>query len=160
MATGDDIGSRGEAIFQVRLTRLCGRKRPFFRPHFLGAKFATLDFMIELIDSGPAAFFFVQVKTTTRGYTKRDEPPRLKVGVSLRDVRRLLRYPAPTYVVGIDEPTEKGFIVSVHGTRAKAISSLTSKYPLDCGNLRRLWEEVRAFWEGRDMVRRSSVFSG
>jgi hypothetical protein len=54
MATGDDIGGRGESIFYVLLTNFCGRSRPFFRPHFLGEKFATLDYLVELIDTDKA----------------------------------------------------------------------------------------------------------
>lgn len=66
MTRSDAIGSRGEAIFFVLLTQFCGRQRPFFRPSFLGDKFATIDYFVELVDVGLLTpFFFVQVKTTT-----------------------------------------------------------------------------------------------
>ena len=42
-------------------------------------------------------------------------------------VRRMIHYPAPTYVVGIDEALEKGFIICVHGTEDYAISSIPTK---------------------------------
>jgi hypothetical protein len=101
MAEQDDIGSRGEDIFCVRITDFCGRKKPYFRPRFLGEKAQTSDFLVELVGAGKRTmFFFVQVKTTHQGYTRRGRPPRLKVSMSGRDVRRLALYPAPTYLGG------------------------------------------------------------
>jgi hypothetical protein len=159
MVIGDDIGGRGEAIFYVRLTELCGRRRPFFRPHFLGEKFATFDYVVELLGAGEGTpFFFVQVKTTTRGYTK-TTPSSLRVRVSARDVRRMVLYPAPTYVVGIDERWEVGYLLAVHGSMRGPLATLPTTYPLDCANLGRLWDEVKQYWDRRDMVMQESVFS-
>src|SRR5947209_14232604 len=114
MANGnDDIGERGEAIFKAEIMDFCGRNRPYFRAHFLGAKFATLDYLVELLGAGARAlYFFVQVKTTRLGCTKRN-PPRLKVKVTRTDVPRMALYPAPTYVIGIDEPPALAYIVSI-----------------------------------------------
>ncbi len=159
MAARDDIGSRGEAIFFVRITDFCGRKRPLFRPRFLGEKAQALDYLVELLGAGERTpFFFAQVKTTRKGTTSRGRPPRLKVGVSRRDVARLALYPAPTYLVGIDERRELGYIWAVLGSMRDAIPSLPTNFPLDCANLRLLWEEVRQFWQGRDMDMRRSAF--
>jgi hypothetical protein len=77
--TKDDIGERGQAMFFVVMTELCGRNEPYFRPRFLGDKFPTFDFLVELVDH-PGYFFFVQVKTTTKGFTI--DPPKLQVQVS------------------------------------------------------------------------------
>lgn len=153
MALSDDIGARGEALFFVMLTRFCGRRRPFFRPHFLGAKFVTLDYIVELVDAGIATpFFFVQVKTTTQGYLRdRMGNQRLKVQVSSSDMQRLVSYPAPTYIVGIDEIEEIGYLVSANRSSPAHISSLPTIFPLDCDNLEHLWYEVKEFWEQRDM---------
>lgn len=161
MAVNDDIGSRGEALFFIMLTRFCGRRRPFFRPHFLGEKFVTLDYIVELIDAGSATpFFFVQVKTTTQGYLRdRKGNQRLKVQVARADMQRLISYPAPTYVVGIDEVEEVGYLVSANHGSPRHISSLPTLFPLDCDNLERLWYEVKEFWEQRDMDLEQSVFS-
>jgi hypothetical protein len=160
MVARDGIGSRGEAIFYFRITDFCGRSQPFFRPRFLGEKAQTLDYFIELIGAGQRTpFFFVQVKTTREGYTTRGLPPRLKVGISGRDVRRLALYPAPTYVVGIDERQAVGYILAILGGMTAPIPSLPTNFALDGTNLRRLWEEVRLFWRGRDMDMRHSAFS-
>src|SRR4051794_27024176 len=107
MPTKDDIGNRGEAIFKVRITDPHGpRKEPLFRPYPLGEKFPTLDFLVELVGvrAGRVAYFFAQVKATTRGLTRRP-PVRLNVRVSQEDIDRMLIYPGPTYVVGIDSQT-------------------------------------------------------
>ena len=161
MAVSDDIGARGEALFFIMITRFCGRRRPFFRPHFLGEKFETLDYIVELIGAGPITpFYFAQVKTTTKGYVQNKlGNKRLKVQVSQEDMQRLIFYPAPTYVVGIDEIEETGYIVSANHGSPTRISSLPTAFQLDCGNLERLWHEVKGFWEQRDMPLERSIFS-
>jgi hypothetical protein len=158
--TGDDIGSRGEAIFYVLMTDWYNRKRPLFRSHFLGEKFATLDYLVELVGARKApAYFFVQVKSTRQGCTTRTNQPRLKVSVSARDIRRMVAYPGPTYVVGIDEPNGAGYIVAVRGTMNRGLATLPARYPLTFDNLQRLWAEVKQYWSDRDMRQHTSVFS-
>src|SRR5262245_32486232 len=139
MATSDEIGARGEAIFVVLITDLCGRSYPYFRPHFLGEKFAALDYLVELTGvRGGTLSFFVQVRTTRLGYTKKSR--RRRVGVSEAEMRGMARDPAPTYLVGTDEPEACGYIVSVNDPRkAAGLSSFPTEHPLDCRNLGRLW---------------------
>jgi hypothetical protein len=160
MGKRDVIGARGEAIAYMRLTTVCGPGGlPYFLPHFLSEKCPTFDFLVELVDAGePTPFFFVQAKATRKPLTKTHRPPRLQVGVSAVDVRRMTAYPAPTYVVGVYEPGERAFVVSVHGSAAAAVPSLTTAHELTPVTLRRLWEEVREFWRGRDMARATSAF--
>jgi hypothetical protein len=161
MGIADFIGGRGEAIAFARLARVCraDSELPYFWPHYLGEKCETFDFLVELVDAGEKTpFFFVQVKTTRKGLTKSQMPPRLRIEVSDTDVRRMVAFPAPTYVVGVHEIEERAFIVSVHGTMAEAIPSITTAHELTPDTLRRLWEEVRAFWEVRDMSRSASAF--
>lgn len=161
MTLSDDIGTRGEALFFVLLTQFCGRNRPFFRPHFLGDKFATLDYFVELLDAGPATpFFFVQVKTTSQGYIRNKKgEQRLKIKVPHNDMHRLRLYPAPTYIIGIDERAERGYIISANAESPSNISSLPTTFPLNCQNLALLWNEVKLFWEYRDMQLSNSVFT-
>jgi hypothetical protein len=110
----NELGQRGEALFYVLLTKFYGREKPIFRPQFLGDKWPTVDFIIELVDAGMAThYFFTQVKTTRDGYTKKDR--RLQVQVKRDDLRKLASYPAPTYIVGIDEVEETGYITSANG---------------------------------------------
>lgn len=127
MPAKDDIGIRGEALFVAHIMQFCGRNRPFFTPHFLGDKFPTIDYIVELNDTDRPMHFFAQVKSTRRGYTD-DAARRLKVGVAKSDTSRLISYPAPAYVIGIDEPGERAFIASVD--KHKTISSITTAYPL------------------------------
>lgn len=140
------IGERGESIFRVLLTR----KHPtrgylFDHPRFLGEKKRTIDFHVELFhDESLIPFFFVQVKTTSEGYTLKEH--RLKIQVTAIDMRRLAAYPAPTYIVGIDEPQEQGYIVSANGEHKTGFSSLCTDYPLNPDILALLWDEVAAYW--------------
>src|SRR5260370_13208810 len=120
MGAQDDIGSRGEYLFSALIMNFCGRDLPYFRPRFLGEKVRTLDFLVELVCSGDRTpFFFAQVKTTRKGYTKKDR--RLKVEMSGADVRRASRVPAPTYLVGIDERRGKGYVLPIPAMMAGAL---------------------------------------
>jgi hypothetical protein len=71
-----------------------------------------------------------------------------------------MRWPcqAPTYVVGVHEPEERAFVISIHGTMHERIRSITTAHELTCETLRLLWEEVRSYWQGRDMTRQTSHF--
>src|SRR5262249_40931655 len=127
MGITDFLGGRGEAIAFARLARVwrADADLPYFWPHYLGEKCATFDFLVELVDAGEKTpFFFVQVKTTRKGLTRTQTPPRLRVEVPEKDVRRMVAYPAPTYVVGVHEVEERAFIISVHGDMAETIPSI------------------------------------
>jgi len=160
MGINDYIGGRGEAIAYMRLSQVCREGNvPYFWPHYLGEKCETFDFLVELVDAGEKTpFFFVQVKTTRKEFTRNLTHPRLRVEVSQKDVRRMSNFPAPTYVVGIHEDEERAFVVSVHGEMKDAIPSITTGHELSDETLKRLWEEVREFWEARDMTRATSNF--
>ena len=93
-----------------------GRRMPEFafnelRPTGNVDKFPTFDHLLELVDH-PGYFFFVQVKTTTKGFTL--DPPKLRVQVSQTEVDRMVEWQAPSYVVGIDEPNQAGYLLSVN----------------------------------------------
>jgi hypothetical protein len=161
MGITDFIGGRGEAIAFARLARVCRTNAdlPYFWPHYLGEKCASFDFLVELVDAGDKTpFFFVQVKSTRKDFTKSQMPRRLPVEISKKDVRRMLSYPAPTYVVGVHEDQERAFVISVHGAMKDAIPSITTAHELTAETLQRLWDEVRDFWYSRDMSRAVSSF--
>ena len=48
---------------------------------------------------------------------------------------------------------------SIHGTMSETIPSITTAHELTSDTLRRLWDEVRGFWQGRDMTRSTSSFT-
>jgi hypothetical protein len=132
--------------------------QPYFWPRYLGEKGQLFDFLVELVGAGEKTpFFFVQVRSTRKDFT-RQVPPRLRVEVSQTEVRRMVAYPAPTYVVGVHEVQERAFAIAVHGAMGEAIASITTAHELDGETLRRLWQEVRDFWQGRDMTRPVSSF--
>lgn len=143
----DALGQRGESIFRVLITKFHADHGPLFNVQFLGDKWPCVDFIVELVGAGPTVpYFFVQVKATRRGYTKQTN--RLRVGVPGHKVKELAAYPAPTYVVGIDEIQECGYIVSAMGRSIRSLPSLSTQYPIDSENRAALWLEVRNFWNG------------
>jgi hypothetical protein len=153
--TTDDIGDRGQHLLYLLLTELCGRDEPYFRPRFLGDKYPTFDFIVEVVDY-PAYFFFAQVKATTQGYTK--EENRLLVQLDQADVDRMVACPAPTYLIGIDATRiGAGYLLSVNEPRGH-VASLTTRFRIDCSVLKDLRDEVVGYWKTRDMVLRGSRF--
>ena len=154
----DDIGDRGQWLFCLLMTQICpGRNEPYFRPRFLGDKYPTFDYLVELVGS-EAYFFFVQVKSTRQGYRKGAGTRRLRVNVNREDVQRMIASPVPAYVVGIDEPQEVGYLLSINEPRQAGLGGLPARHLLDCGNLKRLWQEVQSFWASRNMVLVGSYF--
>jgi hypothetical protein len=157
MASRDLIGKRGEAIVTARLMDFCGNPDPYFDVHPLGEKCPTFDFLVEVVKAGDSVpYFLAQVKSTRKGFTQNRR--RLLVQVDADDVRRMVRCPIPTYLLGVDEPNDRVYVASVHGSLRGAIPSMPSRYPLTRRNLRRLWEEVTAHWEGLDARAKVSVF--
>jgi hypothetical protein len=140
------------------MTQIClGRNEPYFRPWFLGDKFPTFDYLVELVGS-EAHFFFVQVKATRQGYRAGRSTRRLRVNVDREDVQRMIASPVPAYIVGIDEPQEVGYLLSMNESRRTGLGGLPARHVLDCDNLLRLWQEVQNFWASRDMVLAGSHF--
>lgn len=157
MSPKDHLGKRGESIAFVRLTEVCqANDLPYFLPHFLGDKAPLFDALVELVDAGKSTpLFFAQVKSTREGYQANG---RLKVEVAKEDVEKMVKYPAPTYVIGVDEKQEKAYVVAVLGDMETKISSLSTAHPLNCGTLKMLWEEVRDYWKDKSMERKTSSF--
>lgn len=114
----------------------------------MGEKWPVVDFLVELIGAGDMKpYFFAQVKTTREGYTRGRR--RLKVKIGAGDMRRLASYPAPTYIVGVDDDDDRGeaYIVSANGEWMSNLPSLPTLFPVNRDNQDRLWEEVYDFWE-------------
>ena len=109
----DSIGKRGESIFTVLITKWCDG-HPWFIDTFLGEKYETTDFMVELIEpTAGHAHFYVQVKSTRNRYTGRGASRKLDVSVTGEDVEKLRQIHAPVYVVGIDIDRLCGYIVAI-----------------------------------------------
>lgn len=154
----DRLGLRGEAIFTVLMTEFHSKAGSIFKLQFLGDKWQYVDFIVELIGAGNIVpYFFVQVKTTRQGYTKKLN--RLKVKVPQEHVRGLALYPAPTYIVGIDEIGKKGYVISANGENLTSLSSLSTEFPINHSNREILWEEVNNFWSRYNTSHLVSQFS-
>ncbi|HEX3315279.1 MAG TPA: hypothetical protein VHR72_10335 [Gemmataceae bacterium] len=152
------MGKRGESIAFVRLTEVCkDDDLPYFLPHFLGDKAPLFDAFVELVGAEDRTpIFFAQVKSTRDGY---DGKGRLNVKLSKDDVLAMTSYPAPTYLIGIDERDEKAYLTAVFGQMDTTISSMSVAHPLNCETLKALWVEVREYWREKRMDRTKSVFA-
>jgi hypothetical protein len=151
------LGKLGENLFSTLIMEPWDREDAFFDPTFLEAKFPTLDFYVELVGAPGRYFFFAQVKTTANGYEGRGKSKRLKVQVSREDLDRLEEFPAPTYIFGIDQQTWAAYLLSAN-EYVPRLADFPTTFPLNKENMQRLWDEVSAYWTGKDMVLRDSYF--
>lgn len=145
------VGARGEAIVTNLLTRRHGRDTSLFQPQFLGDKYPTIDFFVELVGSTGAQtpFFLVQVKATSTGYTRSN---RLKAQVRRDDMAGLRRYPVPVYVVGVDEVDEVAYLTAAVAAAPQQFSSLPTMHRLATfETLQSLHEEVDQLWRDQDI---------
>lgn len=140
----DLIAARGEALFCALATRRHTTRGFLFDiPRHLGEKKRTVDYFVEVFDPGDlAAFFLAQVKTTELGYTRGN---RLRVAIGEADLKRLVSYPAPTYIVGIDSIGGLGYIVAANSAAVSGFSSMCTDYPLTSETLAILRDEVEEY---------------
>lgn len=152
----NELGSRGECIFGTIITRLFGMPKPAFRITFLGEKWPHTDFLVELTGSHPVRpYFFVQVKATSRGFTS---TRRLNVQLTAKTLKEMIKFPAPTYFVGIDEKKENGYILAVRQGGTKSFGSMPMKHPLSKKNLQLLKNEVLDYWTSNGVCKFVSCF--
>jgi len=152
----DITGFRGEKILELRLTDYTHFPEPLFRPGFLGDKWPSIDFYVELkavADRKP--YFFAQAKATTAKLSGN-----LSISTEKKDIQRLLQIPGPTYIFGIHEPSQRVFVRSVHaGIPVKAITRIPLSHELTISKLRTLYDEVREFWGTDGYKPRFSAFA-
>jgi hypothetical protein len=153
------VGSRGEKIAELALTNYSAFSRPLFQPGFLGDKWPSIDFYVELNSvRGKRPYFFVQTKATRTRITGQSKS--LKISTTGKDIERLLKIPGPTYIIGVHEPTMRVFIRSVHaGLPLTAITRIPIAYELTSANLRILHNEVKNFWKSSTHKPMASQFS-
>ena len=149
-------GFRGEKILELCLTDYQEFKRPLFRPGFLGDKWPSIDFYVELqAVRKRKPYFFAQAKATTATLSRS-----LSISTKKKDIEQLLQIPGPTYIFGIHEPSGRVFVRSVHAnTPVQAITRIPLSHELTRRNLRMLHDEVREFWNNHSYKPRSSVFA-
>ncbi|MBI4902576.1 MAG: hypothetical protein HY820_03010 [Acidobacteria bacterium] len=130
---------------------------PLFSPTHLGEKWPAVDYCVELTTlPGKRPFFFVQAKATAATAPHNS----LRISSTREDVARLLEIPAPTYILGVHEPSKRVFIRSVHdGVAVKAITQIPATHELTSSNLKMLHDEVVRFWKGRRHKPTKSVFA-
>ncbi len=155
----DVTGFRGEKLAELALTDYSAFTKPLFQPGFLGDKWPAIDFYVELTAvRGRRPYFFVQIKATQSELSNRST--NLSVSTKKSDIRRLLRIPGPTYIIGVHEPSKRVFIRSVHtGVPEKAITRIPVAYELSSANLRTLHNEVRDFWSSTSHKPTTSQFT-
>lgn len=156
----DIIGKRGEALFRTAITKWCGGEQ-WFDETFLGEKAEGLDFEVQLID--PAVFhacFYVQVKATakTKRYSGVGKKRRLLVRLEAADAVKLGKMKIPAYVVGVDVLSGKAYIRHVKAGAKKGFAGISTRRPLNCRAIRKLWHEVEDFWNSRPQGMTASNF--
>lgn len=143
----NDIGSRGESIFGMLISRYFDPHGSLFKPVFLGEKYPTVDFYVDLLSyPDKKGFFFASIKTTTQGYTA--DKTKLKIQVSKEELKELSKFPVPVYLFGIDAVEEKGYFICANDIdTSRNLNGLSVKYPIDKMHTIELWEEAKNYWD-------------
>ena len=138
------------------MTEYANFPAPLFQLTHLGDKWPVVDYYVEVTtvhDKRP--FFFLQAKATAATNPQKT----LRISTTKNDIAGLLKIPAPTYILGVHEPSKRVFIRSVHdGVALKAITRIPIAYELSDDNLKILHDEVVRFWRGRRHKPTSSKF--
>ncbi|MGB3652686.1 MAG: DUF4365 domain-containing protein [Rivularia sp. (in: cyanobacteria)] len=144
-------------IFVALMTEAHSDDGAIFNIRFLDDYLPHVDCIVELIGQKEfLPFCFVQLKSTKTGYTKKDN--RLKVKLSKESIDGLSLYPAPTYIVGIDEKEETGYLVSANGEDLSSMASIPTEFPINISNRGTLWNEVNDFWYRAKKIKFNSKF--
>jgi hypothetical protein len=106
------------------------------------------------------AIFFVQVRATARPtrYAGSGTARRLLVRLEAADAVKLGTMKVPVYVVGIDIRSGKAYIRNVPAGATKGFVGIPTRRPLNCKAIKKLWNEVEAFWISRPAGMTSSGF--
>jgi len=155
----DVTGFRGEKILELCLTDYRAFRGPLFQPYFLGEKWPSIDFYVELRNRRSQGFyFFAQAKATRKPLVPGQTD--LAISTKKKDIEHLLRIPGPTYLFGIHEPSRRAFVRSVHqGVPPRAITRIPLSHELTSRNLRILHDEVLEYWTTRSQKPDSSRFA-
>ncbi|WP_414621134.1 DUF4365 domain-containing protein [Calothrix sp. CCY 0018] len=145
-------------IFVALMTEAHSDDGAIFNVRFLDDDILPhVDCIVELIGQKDyLPFCFVQLKSTKTGYTKKDK--RLKVKFAQESLTGLSLYPAPTYIVGIDEKDESAYLVSANGESLSAMASIPTEFPINLSNRGTLWNEVNDFWYRAKKIKFASKF--
>ena len=152
------IGDRGENIFELAVTDYSRFARPLFHPTFLGDKWPSVDYYVELLgvrDCRPA--MFVQVKST--GQPLSADSRDIEISLPKGKCVSLFMVPGPTYLAGIHEPTRRAFILSIHRRPNQGVYRIPLRNELTPENLLLLYNEVAEFWKKRPLKPLTSAFS-
>jgi hypothetical protein len=158
--TPNQIGRHAELITAELLSRPVGPpfRRPLLRVVFLGDKYPTADFLVDILDpsDNSCGFCFLQVKGTTGGSTT---ATRMKADVPVDKFNRLCRLPAPAYLLAVDLFTRDAYLTAACRVRTTSVSSVTKKFPISQDSVKiGLYREVLNFWTIRKALRRVSGF--
>jgi hypothetical protein len=155
----DVIGDRGQWLASLALTERVGTAQSLFRPRFLGDKNEAFDSIVDLLDSPLpiTPYFLVQVKATRLGYNNRNG--NLRVQVMRPDLAKLVSYPAPTYIIGVDDRGGgAAYIVAALQGGPGHYVSLPTTHKLEPPTLQILYNEVLAYWGARSLAFTTSHF--
>jgi hypothetical protein len=140
------IGKRGENIFATIISRNVVSKGFLLDPTFLGDKFPTVDFHVDLLQYPYKGFFFASVKTITLGYYPGNE--KIKITIAREEVAELSKFQIPVYIFGIDENQEKGYLISANNLNTSLnVNGIPTKFPITSTVLQTLWKEVADYWD-------------
>lgn len=148
----DLIGLQGEYIFAKFIIDSNDGGVSLMRPVFLGDKFPTIDFFVELVNyTDKKCFFFATIKTTRSRHSNSSKT--IKVNLKKEEIQQLNKIRAPVYLFAIDGLTETGYFICANRLdSSKNLNSIPITHQLNEINIRCLCNEVAAYWNNSSEI--------
>ena len=142
----DQVAKRGELIFEQAMFKPLQSGRALFFAARLDGKWPVVDFYVELrgIRERVRGCLIAQVKATTAKLRQRAKT--LPIALSRKSRQALFRFPGPTYLFGVHEPSGRVFVLSINDKSETGVYRIPLKYELTLTNLKLLYKEVKDFW--------------
>ncbi|MGH7168996.1 MAG: hypothetical protein ACRELG_01795, partial [Gemmataceae bacterium] len=83
---------------------------------------------------------------------------RLLVTLEAADAEKLGAMKVPAYVVGIDIVSGRAYVKNVKAGATKGFTGISVRNRLNCNAIKKIWKEVKAFWQTRPQGMTSSAF--
>src|SRR5262249_29717331 len=97
-----------------------------------------------------------QIRATRGEYNRSGN---LRVQVTRDIMAKLIAYPVPTYIIGVDSSSKRSsFLVAAVAGGPTHYPSLPTTHQLNEQALRRLYDEVLAFWQAHAATFATSLF--
>jgi hypothetical protein len=91
----------------------------------------------------------MRCRSAANRYSGAGKGRKLLVRLTATDAKKLGTMKVPAYVVGIDVLSGTAYIQHVPAGTKRGFTGISTRRPLNCRAIRRIWNDVEEFWKSR-----------